>query len=211
VLIKIGEGICDIVVMTKKADVEGSRIPIPASPQPSLMGLSSNSIAEDSDDPNALFFFGEWMTYPYRRQGLAPYPYARKPIAAFKGRDCSGLGCGFCKNPGYSDAYAGMNPINLQYRPRNLATAVQVSIDTAVQHCEVWKLVAGVWYRTNVWSLVRWALVVGMLVGIRARLFSQAGGRVHVRTCANHRRRRGVLVIAMVKPTWLGSASICEG
>ena len=28
--------------------------------------------------------------------------------------------------------------------------AVQMSIDTAVQHCEVWNLVAGIWYITNV-------------------------------------------------------------
>jgi len=41
---------------------------------------------------------------------------------------------------------------------------VQVSIDTAVQHCEVWNLVAGT--SPTLWSLVRWALVVGRLVGI---------------------------------------------
>ena len=89
---------------------------------------------------------------------------------------------------------------------------VQVSIDTAVQHCEVWNLVA----RTSptLWSRVRWALVVGMLVGIihvRACVLARAGGRIHVRVRASHRHQCGVLVVAMVKPTWLGPASIYEG
>ena len=41
--------------------------------------------------------------------------------------------------------------VGLQSRLINLATAVQVSIDTAVQHCEVCNSVVGGWYPLLVW------------------------------------------------------------
>jgi len=58
-----------------------------------------------------------------------PYPYRRKPVPVPKG---TGTGTGFAKTRGYATRVR----VCLQNQPKNLATAVQVSIDTAVQHCE---------------------------------------------------------------------------
>jgi hypothetical protein len=58
-----------------------------------------------------------------------PYSYRRKPVPVPKG---TGTGTGFAKTRGYATRVR----VRLQNQPKNLATAVQVSIDTAVQHCE---------------------------------------------------------------------------
>jgi len=54
-----------------------------------------------------------------------PHPYHRKPIPVPKGT-------GFAKTQGYATHVW----VHLQNQPKNLATAVEVSIDTAVQRCE---------------------------------------------------------------------------
>jgi len=76
-----------------------------ASLQPSLMEPSSISIAEDSDDSDALFLRMDVILIP-------------QPVGIG-----TRLGCGFCKNPGYSNAYAGMPPI-LTKKPRNGSAGV---------------------------------------------------------------------------------------
>jgi hypothetical protein len=58
-----------------------------------------------------------------------PHPYRRKPVPVPKG---TGTGTGFAKTRGYATRVR----VHLQNQPKNLATAVQVSIDTAVQRCE---------------------------------------------------------------------------
>jgi len=58
-----------------------------------------------------------------------PHPYPRKPVPAFKG---TGWGTGFRKTRGYANPHAGI----LQDQPRYLATAAQMSIDTAMRCCE---------------------------------------------------------------------------
>jgi len=57
------------------------------------------------------------------------YPYPRKPVPLPRGMGFNEYRCGFRKNPGVCNPCAGMPP---KSRLRNLATAVQVSIDTAM-------------------------------------------------------------------------------
>ena len=73
----------------------------------------------------------------------------------FQGYPCPGVGVsagwgvGFQKTRGYA------NPCGFtrQKQPKNLATAVQVSIDTAVQHCEV-RISVLKWLRR--WRMQEW-------------------------------------------------------
>ena len=125
------------------------------------MRPSSISIAEDSDDSDALFFCGrDWHGYP---------------VASADWGAC------FSKTQGSPTC----TQVRLRYRQRNLAMAVLVSIDTAVQHCEVWNLVAGIWYITDVAVIRHVARSLGAhhwySGGRHSRLcshFAWVGGRV---------------------------------
>ena len=72
-----------------------------------------------------------------------PHLYHRKPIPVPKG---TGTVTGFAKTPGYA-THVWVHPQN---QLKNLATALQVSIDTALQHCEVSNVVEGWYIITNV-------------------------------------------------------------
>ena len=105
-----------------------------------------------------------------------PHLHPRKPVPVPRG---TGTGTGFAKTRGY----ATRERVCLQNRLRNLATAVQVSIDTAVQHCEVSSSVVAGWHDPSGHLVPRsWALIIGVLVG-RTRLawlreYSRGGGGV---------------------------------
>jgi hypothetical protein len=66
-----------------------------------------------------------------------PYPHPRKPAPAPRVRVSTGSGKGFRKTRGYPTC----SRVSSQNQPINLASAVRVSIDTAVQSCEVINLV----------------------------------------------------------------------
>jgi hypothetical protein len=69
-----------------------------------------------------------------------PYPHLRKPAPAPRVRVSTGSGKGFQK-PGGTQT---RSRVSSQSQPINLASAVRVSIDTAVQSCEVISLVNAV-------------------------------------------------------------------
>jgi len=77
---------------------------------------------------------------------------------------------------------------------KNLATAVQVSIDTAVQHCEVKFGGRELGYP--------WAAFTFLL---------EFRPCIQVYICVGRWRWHGVLMVAMVEPTRLGSVSIRKG
>ena len=90
-----------------------------------------------------------------------PYPYPRKPVPVPRGTGFNGYR--FRKNPGVCNLCAGMPP---KSRLRNLATAVQVSIDTAVHIARLtirWGV--GISSLLSTMSLIRGSLVDGMLEG----------------------------------------------
>lgn len=92
--------------------------------------------------------------------------------------------------------YVWIHSENLQ---RNLTTAMQVLIDTALWHCEVSKSVVGNRCTTNVRGP---RVVVGTVV-----LYSSAY-LCHIHVPADHWWRHGVLMVVMVKPACLGSVGI---
>ena len=155
------------------------------------MRPSSISIAEDSDDSNALSFCGRnWHGYTRWFQWIG-VRVLQKP----------GVVQRVCRYASNTDKETS------QWQCRH-----QLTPPCSIARFGIWR--QGFSTSPMLWSLVRWALVVGMLVGIihvRVRVFSRVAGRIHVRVRASHRHQRGVLVVAMVKPTWLGSVSITRG
>jgi hypothetical protein len=93
-----------------------------------------------------------------------PHPYRRKPVPVPKG---TGMGAGSAKTPGYATRVR----VRPQNQLKNLATAVQVSIDTALQHCEVSNMVGGWYIITNVDH--SWAAHCSYVGGWRSRLCSR--------------------------------------
>ena len=84
--------------------------------------------------------------------------YPRKPVPVPRGTGFDDTGTGSAKTRGY----ATRAQVRSQSRLRNLAIAVQVSIDTAMQHCEV---------RNRWWVIhpfVGCLSLVGWLVGAHA-------------------------------------------
>ena len=119
-------------------------------------------------------------------------------------RVSTGTGTGFAKTRGY----ATRERVCLQNRLRNLATAVQVSIDTAVQRCEVSSLVVAGWHDPSGHRVPRsWALIVGVLVGRTCLAWPRehSQGEWGWKGCASS------LVCWWVELAWLGSGSIREG
>lgn len=98
----------------------------------------------------------------------------------------------------------------LQNRMKNLATAVQVSIDTAMRHLEVCNSVARVQSFESPWpcpSFTARRVVVGGLEGVLLHACVFTWGRVR----GSRRCRHRVQVIAVVEPALLGSVSNRRG
>ena len=90
----------------------------------------------------------------------------------------------------------GQRPVWIAHWPKNLATAAQVSIDTAVRHCEIWNLVMG-----------DGRVHVALVTDANARLGAgNCHGRTHLAWRSKHLRKGGgggvcvVFIISWARP-----------
>ena len=155
------------------------------------MRPSSISIAEDSNDSDALSFCGRnWHGYTRWFQWIGVRVLQKPGVVQCVRRYASNT-----------------DKETSQWQCRR-----QLTPPCSIARFGIWR--QGFSTSPTLWSLVCWALVVGMLVGIihvRVRVFSRVAGRINACVRASHRHQRGVLVVAMVKPTWFGSVSITRG
>jgi hypothetical protein len=153
--------------------------------------MYSSNIFKDSHESRPLSL-GIGTGNPGVFQGY-PYPYLKKPVPVPRGTG-TGTGTGSAKTRGYTTR-AWLHSRN---RMRNLAIAVQMSIDTAVQHCEVSN-------QRGEHPSLHGSLIVGRLVGGCSSLCLCS------HSCGVSALTWMLIVAAVVEPTWLGSVSIRKG